>query len=77
MNVANKGTSKLVTVECIQNWSETFVVDDGWQDLHSETLLQDAKQVLEEEIHLDMSEHSIVLTEENLDYTMTGTRNVH
>ena len=28
-NVANKGASKLLTPECIQNWSETIVVDDG------------------------------------------------
>ena len=66
VNVANKGTSKLLTAECIQNWSETNNVDDGWQDLRSETLFVDTKQVLEEEIHLVMSEHSIVLTEENL-----------
>ena len=66
-------TSKLFTAECIQNWSETIVVD-GWQDLHWETLLVDTKQVLEEEIHLVMSEHSIVQTEEKLDYTMTETR---
>ena len=25
VNVANKGTSKLLTAECIQNWSETIV----------------------------------------------------
>ena len=66
MDVANKGTSKLLTAECIQNWSETNKVDDGWQDLRSETLLVDTKQVLEEEIHLVMSEHSIAQTEENL-----------
>ena len=36
----------------------------------------DTKQVLEEEIHLDMSEHSIKQTE-ILDYTMKETRNVH
>ena len=57
--------------------TETIVVDDGWQDLRSETLLVDTKQVLEEEIHLVMSEHSIVQTEGKLDYTMTETRNVH
>ena len=77
VNVENKGTSKLLTAECIQNWSETNVVDDGWQDLRSETLLVDTKQVLEEEIHSVMSEHSIMQTKENLDYTMTETRNVH
>ena len=77
VNVANKGTSKLLTAECIQNWSETIVVDDGWQDLHSETLLVDTKHVREEEIHLVMSEDSKVQTDENLNYTMTETRNVH
>ena len=75
VNVANKGTSERITAECIQNWSETIVVDDGWQDFRSETLLVVTKQVLEEEIYLVMSEHSLVQTEENLDYTMTETRN--
>ena len=37
----------------------------------------DTKQGLEEEIHFVKSEHSIVQTEKNLDYTMTETRNVH
>ena len=59
------------------NWPETFVVDNGWQDFRSETLLVDTKQVLEEEIHLVMSEHLVVQTEENLDYTMTKTRKEH
>ena len=27
VKVANKGTSKLLTEECIQNWSETLLVD--------------------------------------------------
>ena len=52
VKVANKGTSKFLTAECIQNWSETFVVEDCRQDVRSETLLVDAKQVLEEDIHL-------------------------
>ena len=60
VNLVDKGTSKLLTAEGIQNWSETFVVDNGRQDFRSETLLVDTKQVLEEEIHLIMSEHSIV-----------------
>ena len=34
----------------------------------------DAKQVLEEAIHLVLTEHSIVQTDENLNYTMTETR---
>ena len=29
VNLVNKGTSKLLTAECIQNWLETFVVDNG------------------------------------------------
>ena len=77
MKVANKGTSKFLTAECIQNWSETFIVDNGRQDVRSETLLVDTKQVLEEEIHLGMSEHSIVQTEEILNHTMTETRKEH
>ena len=36
----------------------------------------DAKQGLKE-IHLVMSEHSIVQTEEKLDYTMTETKKEH
>ena len=56
---------------------ETFVVDDGWQDFRSKTLLVDTTQVLEEEIHMVMSEHLIVQTEEILDYPMTETRKEH
>ena len=77
VKVANKGTSKFLTAECIQNWSETFIVDNGRQDVRSETLLVDTKQVLEEEIHLGMSEHSIVQTEEILNHTRTETRKEH
>ena len=77
VKVANKGTSKFLTAECIQNWSETFIVDNGRQDVRSETLLVDTKQVLEEEIHLGMSEHSIVQTEEVLNHTMAETRKEH
>ena len=77
MKLANKGTSELLTAECIQNWSETVVVDNGRQDLRSKTLLWDTKQVLEDEIHLVMSEQLIVQMEENLNYTMTETRKEH
>ena len=77
VKVANKGTSKFLTAECIQNWSETFIVDKGRQDVRSETLLVDTKQVLEEESHLGMSEHSIVQTEEVLNHTMAETRKEH
>ena len=77
VKVANKGTSKFLTAECIQNWSETFIVDNGRQDVRSETLLVDTKQVLEEKVHMFMSEHSIVQTEEILNHTMTETRKEH
>ena len=73
----NKGTSKNLIAEWMWNWPETFVVDIGWQDFRSETLLVDTEQVLEEEIHLVMSEHLIVQTEETLDYTMTETMKEH
>ena len=59
------------------NWPETFVVDDGWQDFRSETLLLDTTEVLEEKIYLFISEHLIVQTEENLDYPLTETRKEH
>ena len=74
---ANKGSSKNLIAECLWNWPETFVVDNGWQDFRSETLLGDTEQVLEEEIHLVMSEHLVVQTEETLDYTMTETMQEH
>ena len=74
---ANKETSKRLTAEWMRNWPEIFVVDDGWQDFHSETLLVDTEQVLEEEIHLVMSEHLVVQTEETLDYRMTETMQRH
>ena len=71
VKVPNKGTSKLITAECIQNWSETFVVDKGREDFCSETLLLDTNQILKEGIPLGVSKHSIVQTERNLNYTMT------
>ena len=73
----NKGISKNLIAKWMWNWPETFVVDIGWQDFRSETLLVDTEQVLEEEIHLVMSEHLIVQTEETLDYTMTETMKEH
>ena len=77
VKLANQGTPQLITTECIQKLSETFIVDNGRQDVRSETLLVDTKQVLEEDIHLGMSEHSISQTKENLNHTMTETRKEH
>ena len=77
VKLANQGTSQLITTECIQKLSETFIVDNGQQDVRSETLLVDTKQVLEEDIHLGMSEHSISQTKENLNHTMAETRKEH
>ena len=74
---ANNGTSKNLIVEWMWNWPETFVVNNGWQDFRSGTLLVDTQQVLKEETHLFMSEHLIVQTEETLDYTMTETMKEH
>ena len=74
---ANKGTSKRLAAEWMWNRPETFVVDNGWQEFRSGTLLVDTQQVLEEEIHLVMSEHLVVQTEETLDYTMTETMQEH
>ena len=77
VKLANQGTSQLITTECIQKLSETFIVDNGRQDVRSETLLMDTKQVLEEKVHMFMSEQSIVQTEEILKYTLTETRKEH
>ena len=77
VKLANQGTSQLITTECIQKLSETFIVDNGRQDVRSETLLVDTKQVLEEDIHWGMSEHSISQTKENLNHTMAETRKEH
>ena len=77
VKLANQGTSQLITTECIQKLSETFIVDNGRQDVRSETLLVDTKQVLEEDIHLGMNEHSISQTKENLNHTMAETRKEH
>ena len=66
MKIANKGTSKLPTAECIQNWSETIVVENCRQDFRSETLLVYTKQFLEKEIHFVRSELSIVQTKGKL-----------
>ena len=73
VNIENERTSKLLTSECIQNWSETNVIENCRRIF----LFVDTKQVLEEEIHLVMSEHSIVKTELNLKYTITETRKEH
>ena len=77
VKLANQGTPQLITTECIQKLSETFIVDNGRQDVRSENLLVDTKQVLEEDIHLGMSEHSISQTKENLNHTMAETRKEH
>ena len=77
VKLANQGTPQLITTECIQKLSETFIVDNGRQDVRSETLLVDTKQVLEEDIHLGMSELSISQTKENLNHTMAETRKEH
>ena len=74
---ANKRPWKNLTAQRMWNWPETFVVDDGWQDFRSKTLLVDITQVLEEEIRMVMIEHLIVQTEETLDYPMTETRKEH
>ena len=66
-----------ITAEWMWNWPATFVVNDGWQDFRSETLLIDTTQVFKDKIHLVMSEHLIVQTEENLDYTLTETMKEH
>ena len=75
-NEANKRTSNNFTAEWMWNWPETFIVDDGWQDLRSETLLVDTEQVLEEDTHLIMSEHLLVQTE-TLEYTLIETMKKH
>ena len=77
VKVANKGTSKFLTAKCIQNWSKTFIVDNSRQDVRSETLLMNTKQVLEEKVHMFLSEQSIVQTEEILKYTLRETRKEH
>ena len=74
---ANKETSKRLAAEWMWNRPETFIVDNGWQDFRSGTLLVDTQQVLEEETHLVMCELLIVQTEETLDYTMTETMKEH
>ena len=74
---ANKETSKRLAAEWMWNRPETFVVDNGWQDFRSGTLLVDTQQVLEEETHLVMCEHLVVQTEGTLDYTMTETMQEH
>ena len=77
VKLANQGTSQLITTECIQNWPKTFIVDNSRQDVLSETFLMDTKQVLEEKVHMFMSEQSMVQTEEILKYTLTETRKEH
>ena len=77
VKLANQGTPQLITTECIQKWSKTFIVDNSWQDVRTEFLLMDTKQVLEEKVHMFMSEQSIVQTEEILKYTLTETRKEH
>ena len=49
----------------------------GKTSVQNSSSWMDTKQVLEEEIHLVISDHSIVLTQENLNYTMTETRKEH
>ena len=70
-------TPRRISAEWRRNWPETFVVNDGRQDFHSETLLVDTEQVFNDEIHMVMSGHLKVQTEETLDYTMTETMKEH
>ena len=74
---ANKETSKRLAAEWMWTRPETFIVDNGWQDFRSGTLLVDTQQVLEEETHLVKCEHLVVQTEETLDNTMTETMQEH
>ena len=73
---ANKRPSNNLTAEWMWNWPETFNVDDGWQNIRSETLLVDIEQVLEEDTHLIMSEHLLVQTE-TLEFTLAETMKEH
>ena len=61
--------------EWMWNWPDTLVVDEGWQDFRSETLLVYTTKVLKEEIHLVMSELLIVQAEGILEYTVTEATN--
>ena len=54
------GTSKLLTAEWTWRCSDASVVETAQRDFRSETLLVDTKHVLEDEIHVVMSEHLIV-----------------
>ena len=78
---SNKGSVKATSKNLIAGWMwnrpETFIVDNGWQDFRSGTLLVDTQQILEEETHLVMCEHLVVQTEGTLDYTMTETMKEH
>ena len=74
VNLAIKETSELLTAECIQNWSETIIVEKCRQTSVQKPSYWTA---LEEKIHLVMNEHLIVQTDENLNYTMSETRNEH
>ena len=63
---ANKEKSKRLTAEWMWNWPRTSVEDVGWQDFRSESLFVVTTQVLEDAIHLVMSERLVMRTEENL-----------
>ena len=56
------------------NWPGTFVVNNGWKDFRSKTLLVDTTQILEDAIHLVMSEHFIKQEEKILEYTTNEFR---
>ena len=47
---ANKECSKQLAAEWMWNWPKTFIVDDGWKNHRSQTLLVDTKQALKDTI---------------------------
>ena len=72
-----KKNRSILTAEWMWNWPRTSVEDVGWQDFRSESHFVVTTQVLEDAIHLVMSERLVMRTEENLNLIKTEMRQEH
>ena len=60
-----------------KNLPDIFVVERNWQEVSTETLLVEIKQVWQEEMQLVTGDHYIVKQEENKEFLITEENNEH
>ena len=60
-----------------KNSPDIFVVERNWQEVSTETLLVEIKQVWQEEMELVAGDHNIVKQEKNKEFSITEEKNEH